>query len=208
MTAPVNGPITAVVFDLGNVLVGWNPYLPLADRMSGKEWQEFTQAADFTALNTMVDNGVPLHEAIRRAAQQDPLHGEIVEQYYEHFDVSLTGPVPGVADIVRELKATDLRLLGLTNWSAETHYHAAENAPVISELDAVVVSGQEGLAKPDPRLFQRMAKTHDLIPQQTVFIDDSEHNIEAAAALGYVALLFTDAVQLRRDLQRVGVLHR
>lgn len=199
-------PLAAVVFDLGNVLVGWNPYLPLADRMSESEWQEFAEAADFVALNTMADNGVPVSEVIQHAAEQDPRHGEFIAQYYERFNDSLTGPIPGVADIVQELKTTDLRLLGLTNWSAETYHHAPEIAPVISELEAVVVSGREGVAKPDPRLFQRMAETHNLVPRQTVFVDDSEHNIEAAAALGYVALRFSDAAQLRHDLERVGAL--
>lgn len=206
MRAIDSAPITAVVFDLGNVLVGWNPYLPFADRMSENEWREFTQAADFVALNTMADNGVPLHEVIRRATRQDPYHGELVGEYYERFNDSLTGPIPGTADLVRELKNTGLRVLGMTNWSAETYHHAPENASAISELEAVVVSGREGIAKPDPRLFQRMVETHQLVPQQTVFIDDTKHNVEAASSLGFVALRFTGATQLREDLQRVGAL--
>lgn len=195
-----------MIFDLGNVLVGWNPYLPLADRMNESEWQEFAEVADFMALNTLADNGVPLREVVRRAAEQNPRHGELVEQYYERFKESLTGPISGVAEIVLELQATGVRVMGLTNWSAETYQHAAESAPAISELEAVVVSWREGVSKPDPRLFLRMLEAHNLAPEQTVFVDDTMHNVEAAADLGFVSLLFTGAARLRQDLQRAGAL--
>lgn len=201
-----SSPITAVIFDLGNVLVEWNPYLPLAERMSKGEWQEFTEAADFAALNAMADRGAPVGEVIKRAAEKNPHDGELVAQYYARFKDSLTGPIPGVADIISELKASDLRLLGLTNWSAETYRHAPASAPAIGELDAVVVSGEEGIAKPDHELFQRMTERYNLVPQQTVFIDDTEHNVEAATELGFVAMRFTGATQLREDLRSAGVL--
>lgn len=206
LAVPRSSRITAIVFDLGNVLVGWDPYLPLADRMSKSEWQEFTQASDFAALNALADSGVPLHEVVRRAAQKNPRHGELVAQYYERFNDSLTGPIPGVADIIEELQTTKLRLLGLTNWSAETYHHVLESAPAVRALEAVVVSGREGIAKPDLRLFRRMVKAHDLVPQQTVFIDDTERNVEAATELGFVAIRFTEAAQLREDLRHAGAL--
>lgn len=206
MTTSSSQRITAVVFDLGNVLVGWDPYLAMADRMTRDEWQRFALAADFSELNVMADRGVPLREVIRRAGEKGQEHGELIRQYFEGFERSLTGPVPGVAEIVRELRAAGLRLLGLTNWSAETFVHAPESAPAIRELEAVVVSGEEGLAKPDPALFRRLIETYDLVPDETVFVDDSEHNVRAAAELGLVALRFTDADRLREDLRRVGAL--
>lgn len=204
LTAADESTISAVIFDLGNVVVGWDPYLPFADRMSMSQWQEFTREADFAGLNTMADHGVPLNDVIERAEEQNLQHGVLIRHYYEHFQDSLTGPVHGVAGIIRELHATGLRVLGLTNWSAETYHHALDSAPVISELETVVVSGREGIAKPDPLLFLRMAEVHHLTPQRTVFVDDTPHNVEAASALGFIALRFSEATQLRKDLRRLG----
>ncbi|MFT0847136.1 HAD family phosphatase [Actinomycetaceae bacterium L2_0104] len=206
MPAHNRSPINAVVFDLGNVLVGWNPYLPLANRMSEAEWQEFARASDFAALNAMADRGVSLRRVIRLAAARNPLHGELIALYYERFIHSLTGPIIGSAEIVAELREAGLRLLGLTNWSAETYHLAPESTPAISMLEAVMVSGREGVAKPDPEIFLRMVETHHLVVEKTVFVDDSEHNVEAAAALGFIAIRFSGAAQLRKDLQQLDAL--
>lgn len=206
MATRARSPISAAVFDLGNVLVGWNPYRPLADRLSPAEWKDFVHRAGFQALNSLADHGVPIDEVIRRAAERDPGDADILRHYYTNFSASLTGPIDGVADIVRELKEEGLRVFGLTNWSAQTYHWAPQCAPIISELEAVVVSGQEGIAKPDPRIFLRLTDAHRLTAEHTVFVDDTELNVEAARALGFVGLPFTDAAALRRDLQRLGAL--
>lgn len=197
--------ISAVVFDLGNVLIGWDPYLPLADRMSRDEWARFAEAADFAALNAMADGGVPLREIVGRATTTDPDHGELVGLYFERFRLSLTGPVPGVADIVTALAAGGVRLLGLTNWSAETFHFAPVSAPAISALEAIVVSGEEGVCKPSPEIFHRLTDAHGILPHQTVFIDDNADNVRAAAALGFIAILFVGAPQLRDELRGLGL---
>ncbi|MFT3942729.1 MAG: HAD family phosphatase [Ancrocorticia sp.] len=206
MKVEQNSAVTAVVFDLGNVLVGWDSYRALTHRMTLKEWLDLAEAMDFASFNAMADSGVPLDEVIRRASEKDPSYGEVLREYYERFDDSIIGPVPGAAEIVAELKSTGVRLLGLTNWSDETYHFALPKAPAIALLDSVMVSGREGLAKPDPRIFERMIERYDLIPHNTVFIDDSPSNVEAAAALGLVSILFTDADALREQLRRLGVL--
>lgn len=108
--------------------------------------------------------------------------------------------------MVDALRAAGVRVLGLTNWSAETFHHAVPAAPVIGRLEAVVVSGREGVAKPDPRIFRLLAERHGLDPARTVFADDSRANVEAAAALGYQAVLFTTAEALRAELVARGAL--
>lgn len=197
---------SAVVFDLGNVLVGWDPYLPLADLMSRDEWRRFAEASDFAALNALADLGVPLDEIIGRAAAKDVRHGELVARYFDRFEHSLTGPIDGVPEIVEELRRTGLRLLGLTNWSSVTFHLAPVAVPAIGVLEAVMVSGVEGVAKPDPAIFHRLIEANGLVAGESIFVDDSAANVEAAAALGFTAIRFTDATQLRRDLQTVGVL--
>lgn len=208
MIPQADPPIDTVVFDLGNVLVGWDPYRVFAGRMSREEWEEFAEAADFPALNTMADAGAPYREVIDRAAERGPGYADIIRYYFEHYEDSLIGPIPGAADIVLEVKSAGLRVLGLTNWSSETYHFASKAAPVIDELEAVVVSGYEGMAKPDPRLFRKMAADHSLIPQRTVFIDDSERNVEAASDLGFVTVHFIGAAELRQDLRRILGLRR
>lgn len=197
---------TTVVFDLGNVLIGWDPTGPLADRMTRHEWNAFAAEADFTSLNTAADSGVPIRDVIARAAEKDPRHGEIIAAYYDRFDRSLTGPMDGMAEIVGELKDSGIRVLGLSNWSAETFHHAPDVAPAIGELEDIVVSGREGMIKPDPAIFELLRARFDLDPARTVFVDDMPANIDAAGRLGFIGRVFTVAQQLRSDLGRLGLL--
>ncbi|GAA4424476.1 HAD-IA family hydrolase [Georgenia halophila] len=194
------------MLDLGQVLVGWDPYLAVADRVSRTEWEAFSVAVDFPALNHSVDAGTTATDAAARAAAVDPAHGETVTRYYENFAGALTGPVPGTTEIVEELAAAGVRLLGLTNWSAETFHHAAVAAPVIDLLEEVVVSGREGLVKPDPAIFRIVVDRLGVDPARAVFVDDSEPNVCGAASVGFTALHFTGADRLRGDLQRLGLL--
>ncbi|WP_436327071.1 HAD family hydrolase [Brevibacterium sp. FAM 27836] len=206
MSQPDSSIPTTVVFDLGNVLIGWDQSGPLADRMSAEEWRDFAAEADFSALNSASDAGVPVAEIVARAAATDPRHGEIISLYYERFEKSLTGPVEGMAEVVAELKDSGTRLLGLSNWAAETFHHAPAAAPAINELEDVVVSGREKLIKPDPAIFHVLTERFDLDPSRTVFVDDLPSNIEAARKLGFIGLVFTDAQSLRRDLAGLGLL--
>lgn len=206
MSQPTDSHPTTVVFDLGNVLIGWDQFGPLADRMTRDEWNAFAAEADFTSLNTAADKGVPVKEVIARAAENDPRHGEIVATYYDRFDLSLTGPIEGMAELVTELRESGIRLLGLSNWSAETFHHAPRVAPAINELEDIVVSGREGLIKPDPEIFHLLSRRFDLDPLQTVFVDDLPANIDAASQLGFSSLLFTTSQQLRSDLRDLGLL--
>lgn len=199
---------TTVVFDLGNVLIGWDQTGPLSDRMSTEEWHAFAEAADFPALNTAADSGVPITEIVSRAAEDDPRHGEIVAGYYENFAKSLTGPIEGTAEIVGELGAAGVRLLGLSNWSAETIHHAPIVAPAIDELEDIVVSGRVGLVKPDPAIFELLLDRFGLDPERTLFVDDLPANVDAAERLGIKGHVFTDADSLRTGLSDLGLLTR
>lgn len=203
---PIENP-SAVVFDLGNVVVGWDPFGPLSDRLSRPEWEEFTEAADFFALNRLADAGMPVAEVAALADDTNPHYGDLVREYFRRFDKALTGPVPGTSGIVEDLHAQGVRLLGLTNWSAETFACAPVAAPVINRMESVMVSGKEGLTKPDLEIFRRLVSAYALRPQATVFIDDSGSNVEAAQSLGLVALQFVGADQLRQDLNRLGLLN-
>jgi 2-haloacid dehalogenase len=196
--------VTAVLFDLGNVLVRWDPRAAFAGSWSETEVDEFLRAVDFPALNLAQDAGRPWAQA--RETIADPGHRAMLDHYVTHFDRALPGPVPGSAAVVEELIAAGVRVYGLTNWSAETFHHAVPAAPAIGRLAEVVVSGREGLVKPDPRIFALAAQRFGLRPASTVFVDDSPRNVEAAAGAGYDAVLFSDAGALRGALVARGLL--
>ncbi|NKY12365.1 HAD-IA family hydrolase [Cellulomonas hominis] len=198
--------IDAVVFDLGNVLVRWDPAAAFAGVLPDVEVQRFLADVDFPALNQRQDAGRPWAEARAEVADRHPEHVAALDLYVERFAHALPGEVPGSAAVVDDLRAAGVRVLGLTNWSAETFHHAVPAAPAIGRLEAVVVSGQEGVAKPDPRIFRLLATRHGLVPGRTVFTDDSPANVAAAEAEGFQGVLFTDAAALRAELVARGVL--
>lgn len=201
----MNGRIDTVVFDLGNVLVRWDPYRPFAGRLPDREVQAFFADVDFMAFNHHQDAGRSWADARSALAASDPVHVPALDLYIEHFADTLVGPVPGSAELVRDLSAQGVRLLGLTNWSAETFHLAEPAAPAIGLLEDVLVSGEVGVAKPDPRVFALLAERFGLDPRRTVFTDDSATNVAAAARAGFDAVLFTSADQLRADLVARGV---
>ncbi|MFC7406190.1 HAD family hydrolase [Georgenia alba] len=201
-----SGGYDTVVLDLGNVLVGWDPARALTEEMTPQEWERFAEAADFRSLNLAADAGMPIADVAARAAALDPAHGRTLSRYFANFAATLTGPVPGTTAVVEELAAAGIRLLGLTNWSAETFHHAAGAAPVIDLLEGVVVSGREGVAKPDPAVFRIVLERYGVEASRAVFVDDSPANVAGAEAVGLTALRFTDAATLRADLHGLGLL--
>ncbi len=198
--------IEAVVFDLGNVLVRWDPSAPFVGRMDPSDVERFFVEVDFPTFNHEQDRGRSWAEARAWLDERFPQHVPALDLYVSHFADSLRGPVPGSAGVVRDVRAAGVRVLGLTNWSAETFRHAATAAPAIALLEGVLVSGDVGVAKPAPEIYALLTERFDLDPNRTVFTDDSRVNVEAACAAGYLGLRFDDADGLRRDLRARGVL--
>lgn len=200
-----HAPVDAVLLDLGNVLVGWDPAVPYAGRAPDLDVDELFAETGFLALNRRADAGEPWAALVAEVAAAMPHHAASVRLYVDHFADSLTGPVPGSAAIVEELHAAGVRLLGLSNWSAELFGHAEPAAPAIGLLEAVLVSGEVRLAKPDPAIFELARERFGLDPARTVFVDDAPANVAAAAAVGFDAVRFVDADRLRRDLRARGL---
>ncbi len=197
--------LDAVLLDLGNVLVRWRWRAALEDVLTADEATRFAAQADFDALNARLDGGLPWDRAIDELTARDPWLGQTLARYRARFPLSLEGPVPGMTELVGELRSLGMRLVGLTNWSAEMWRFARPAAPVVGTLDGVVVSGVEGVVKPDARIFRVATARYRLDPVRTLFVDDSPRNVAAAAGLGFVAVTFTDAPALRRALLAHGV---
>ncbi len=198
--------IAGVVFDLGNVLIAWDPRAAVAAGVGEAEAARFMAAEDFDFLawNLHQDAGRSWADAMAELQDAHPHWVTHAEAYLAHFPRSLAD-VPGTADVVRDLHAAGVPVYGLTNWSAELFPPATERFEVLALLDHVVVSGEIKAAKPDRRAYETVAERAGQPLDRLVFVDDSPRNVEAAAALGMDAILFTGADDLRRALRERGL---
>lgn len=193
----------AVVFDLGNVLIDWQPALAIAAGVGAVEAQRFLEADDFDfmAWNHLQDSGRRWADGVAELRRTHPHWAEHAAAYLTHFPASLS-EVPGTTDIVRELHAAGVPMVGLTNWSDELYYpYALGTFEVLDLLDDVVVSGEVKVAKPDPRAYQLAAERTGHPIDELLFIDDRQENLDAAEALGMDTILFTNAPALRTELR-------
>jgi 2-haloacid dehalogenase len=197
----------AVVFDLGGVLIDWNPrhlYRSLFDDEAAME--RFLAEVTTQAWNLEQDRGRPFAEAVGALVREHPEQADLIEAYWRRWPEMLGDPHAEVVAILAELRATSVRLLAMTNWSAETYPLAIPRYPFLDWFEAVIVSGRERLVKPDPAIFRVLIDRYRIEPAGTVFIDDTAVNIEIAAQLGFRAIRFTDAPALRRELESLGLL--
>jgi 2-haloacid dehalogenase len=195
------GAVKAAVFDLGGVLIDWDPrhlYRKLLADEAAVE--EFLATVCTPEWNLEQDRGRPFAEGVAELVERYPAHAAAITAYSERWPEMLGGDIPGSVEVLAELRAAGVPLYALTNWSAETFGFARERFQFLAWFDGVLVSGEERLIKPDPRFFQLLADRFGLDPATTFFVDDAEANVAAARRLGFDAVLFTDPRQLRQDL--------
>jgi 2-haloacid dehalogenase len=198
---------TAVVFDLGGVLVDWNPrHLYRRLLANEAEMERFLAEVTTPAWNLEQDRGRPFAEAIASLVRDHPDQAELIEAYWRRWPEMLGDPHEAIVEVLAELRGSGVRLLALTNWSAETFPFAAPRYPFLGWFEAVIVSGDVKLVKPDPAIFQLLVDRHGLEPSRTVLIDDTIANVRAAEALGFRAISFTGAAALRRELVAMRLL--
>lgn len=197
--------IDTVVFDLGGVLVRWDPRAAFRGVLPEEEIDPFLTEIDFARWNHALDAGRPVAEAEAEIEERFPHRAGLIAAYRHNFRSTLVGEVPGTAAIVRELADADIRLLALTNWSAESFHHAQAVFPVLSLFEGIVVSGAEKVAKPEPEIFRILIERHAVDPPSTAYVDDVPANVEAALAQGLRAVQFADAHGLRRQLATLGL---
>jgi 2-haloacid dehalogenase len=201
--------VATVVFDLGGVVVEWDPVPAVAAAVGQERAERFVHGGefDFASWNQAQDAGRSFADAEAAALATHPQFAEEITAYRPNFARALTGLVPGTAAILRSLHARGVRLLALTNWSAETIHHGPEAYPeVFACFDDVVVSGAEGVAKPDPEIFRILARRLGQPVDDVLFVDDSPRNVDAARRAGMDAVHFTDAPALAGELRRRGLL--
>ena len=204
---PPDTPPDTVVFDLGNVLVRWEAQRAWAG-LEPARVAAFHERVDFPAWNLALDGGRSTAASVADVAASAPGHEDVAQRYVDRFLDTLAGPVPGTRAVLEELARGGVRLLALTNWSAELFERARpllEGVVGLAAFEAVVVSGAEGLVKPDPAIFRLVLQRFDLEASRTAFVDDSRRNVDSAAALGLRAVHFTGAEALRADLAAMGL---
>jgi len=199
---------TCVVFDLGGVLVEWDPRHLYRELLpTDEDVEAFLDEIGFEAWNHTMDAGEGTWaDAVERLARQHPHRRELIAAYPARFTETLAGPIVDSVDVLQELHGAGIRLIALTNWSAETFAAARGEMDFLDLFDGVVVSGEERVAKPDPAIFELVLRRYRLDPAATLFVDDRPVNVDAAATAGMQALLFTDPPALRRELTRLGLL--
>ena len=200
-------PVKAVVFDLGGVLIDWDPrylYRKLLDDEATVE--EFLATVCTPEWNAEQDRGRPFAEGVAELVERHPVHAAAITAYHERWPEMLGGAVGGTVEVLAELRAAGVPVYALTNWSAETFGIARERFEFLEWFDGVLVSGEERMIKPDPAIFRLLLDRFGLDPGATFYIDDSPANVAAADRIGFDAVRFTSPAQLRRDLEARGLL--
>lgn len=198
--------VAGVVWDLGNVLIDWQPLHAVAAGVGEDEARRFLAGFDFAAWNHSCDAGRSWDDAIDEVDREHPAWSVHARAYREHFGASLTGEIAGSVALLRELHAAGVPQVGLTNWSSELfHGYAPPRHDFLALLDTIVVSGDEGVAKPEPAIYRLAIERSGLPAERLVFVDDKADNVAAAVALGMRGVVFTGPDALRAELGDLGL---
>ena len=203
---------TVAVFDLGNVLIDWNPRHLYRKLFGGDAaaMERFLATVCTQAWNEQQDAGRSFVEAVEELCVAHGDKRALIEAWHRRFDEMMAGPIEGTVDILTALRTRGVPLYALSNWSAETYPVAERRFDFLSWFDGVLISGREGIKKPDPRIFTLLLDRFGLQPDAAVYIDDSPRNVAAAEACGIRAVHFDGPVSgplaVRRALGAMGLL--
>src|SRR5438067_5356581 len=197
-----------VIFDLGGVLIDWDPRHLYRKLFAGDEaaMEIFLATVCTHEWNRGQDAGRSFAEGARLLKTEHPDKTELIDAYGDRFDEMIAGPIGGSIDILAELGDRDTSLYGLTNWSAETYPAALARFAFLRWFRGILVSGEVELIKPDPRIFALLIERFAVEPQRAVYIDDVEANVAAVRPFGIHGIHFTTPARLREELVGLGLL--
>ena len=196
--------IRHLIFDFGAVLVDWDPrrlYVPYFGDEARADWF-LTEICPYE-WNAQVDAGRSPKEVTEERVALFPEWEKEIRLYFDRWIDMMGDGIPGMEALVRDYKARGYGAWGLTNWSWETFPLIRDRYPVFGLLDGFVVSGKEKTVKPGPRIYRILLERYGLRAEECIFIDDNPKNTAGAEAVGIRGLVFQDAAQLRRDLDRI-----
>ncbi|MBC8241958.1 MAG: HAD family phosphatase, partial [Alphaproteobacteria bacterium] len=178
MTRANDGPIDAVVFDLGGVLIDWSPYHLYRKLFeTDEEIARFLDEIDLYNWLRGVDADKPFQRGVAELSARLPQHAALIEAYWHRWAETLNGVLVDSLAVLTELQAQAIPLYVISNWSSETWHHATEQFAFLDWFDGLVISGLEGVAKPDPEIFHLACERYKLTPERAVFIDDMAANV-------------------------------
>lgn len=199
-----------VIFDLGGVLIDWNPrYLYRKIFKTEAEIDWFLQNVCTSEWNEKQDAGRSFEEATLELVIQFPQHEIAIRAWYDRWQETISGSLPDTVDVLREIRdSKKYKLLALTNWSAQTFPWALDNFEFLHWFDGIVVSGVEKTRKPFPEFYQILIDRYKITPSESIFIDDVPKNLAGAEVLGIKGIHFQSAAKLRSELSEMGILSK
>jgi 2-haloacid dehalogenase len=202
--------LTTIVFDLGGVLIDWNPRYLYREIFDDEEAMElFLSKICTSEWNEKQDAGRSLQEGTQILLDQHPLWEREIRAFYGQWEKMLNGPIEATVKILDFLATqTSYRLYALTNWSAETWPIALAQYPFLQRFKGILVSGKEGLAKPDPVIYRLLFERFQINPAEALFIDDNLRNIEASIQSGMEAKHFTTAEDLKTWMEEQKIVSK
>ena len=192
-----------IIFDLGGVLIDWNPEYVYLDAFKGnrKKMEKFFDEVCTFDWNENQDAGYPLANATEDRIALFPEQADLIRMYYGRWEEMLRGSISGTVSILKEIVSNnDYRVFALTNWSAETFPIALKRFDFLHWFEGIVVSGTEKTRKPFPEIYETTLERYDLKACESIFIDDNERNVAAANQLGIQTIKFLNPHQLEKDL--------
>lgn len=195
-----------IVFDFGGVLVDWNPHYLYDSHFGSREKADwFLENICTGRWNIQMDGGKPFAEGCAELSAEYPEWRKEIYMFFDRWIEMMADEIPGMRELLGELKAAGYGLYGLTNWSAETFCQVRDRYEVFSLLDGMVVSGEEHIVKPDEAIFKRLLERYGLNAAECIFVDDLQRNVDGAIQAGLQGLLFRGAESLREDFTRLGI---
>jgi 2-haloacid dehalogenase len=199
--------IKTIIFDLGGVLIDWNPQYVFKKLIPDPEERNFFfQNVCTHEWNIEQDAGRTLHEATETKVLEYPAWEREIRAYYGRWVEMLGGPIQGTVDILKQLiDDPNYRVYALTNWSGETFPTALKMYDFLHWFEGIVVSGDEKTRKPFADIYEILLKRYNVVPHEAVFIDDAIVNVHGAVAVGIKAIQFHSPEQLKKTLSELGV---
>jgi 2-haloacid dehalogenase len=197
--------IKNIIFDFGNVFIEWDPRLIFRQIIPDNALDHFMQTVWRDEWNNNLDSGIRFVENEQILSAKYPQYKEYITYFHQHWYDSLNKENPGSIALLADVQQAGYATYGLSNWSAETFPSTMEAHPFFKTLTGIVLSGNEKVCKPDPRIYQILLERYQLRPEECVFIDDRQENLDTAQRLGIKTVLFRTVEQVRECLRSKGI---
>jgi 2-haloacid dehalogenase len=199
--------IETIIFDLGGVLVDWNPEYVYLNEFNGdrKKMQWFFDNICTSSWNEEQDGGYPMADATEERINLFPKYKKLIKMFYGRWEEMLKGEIGETVEILHKLKRKKIKLIALTNWSAETFPVAVKKFKFLKLFDGIVVSGKVKMLKPFPEIYNYTLKKYGLIANKSIFIDDRISNVDGAIKCGINGIQFVSPKNLIIALKKYGI---